>query len=66
MERVRSVGDEPRRMRESDVFQEAFAASDYVPGLRQEGLMPGEGRIDFSLTLQDGLFNPFLERSAAR
>ena len=57
MERVRSVGDEPRRMRESDVFQEAFAASDYVPGLRQEGLMPGEGRIDFSLTLQDGLFN---------
>lgn len=42
MERVRSVGDEPRRMRESDVFQEAFDASDYVPGLRQEGLMPGE------------------------
>ena len=60
MERVRSVGDEPRRMRESDVFQEAFAASDYVPGLRQEGLMPGEGRIDFSLTLQDGLFNRIL------
>ena len=60
MERVRSAGDEPRRMRESDVFQEAFAASDYVPGLRQEGLMPGEGRIDFSLTLQDGLFNRIL------
>ena len=60
MERVRAAGEENRKMREGDVFQEAFAGSEYVPGLRQEGMHPGEGRIDFALTLQGGLFNRVL------
>ncbi len=42
MERIRSVGDEPRRMRESDVFQEAFAASDYVPDSGRRGSCPAK------------------------
>ncbi len=57
---VRQSGTRPRVMRESDVFDEAFAGSDYAEPANLEKVEPGEGRMDFSLALQEGLFNRVL------
>lgn len=60
LDAVRQAGKSPRRMRESDVFSEAFAASAYAGEAHLEQLFPGEGRMAFSLPLKDGLFNRIL------
>lgn len=57
---VRQAGKSPRKMRETDVFAEAFAASEYAGEVRQEQSFPGEGRMDFTLPLREGLFNRIL------
>ncbi len=57
---VRSAGNEPRRMRENDVFAEAFAGSEFAQEVQLQRQFPGEGRIDFVLPLRDGLFNRVL------
>lgn len=57
---VRSAGKTPRSMREDDVFDEVFADSAYTEGIRAEQTYPGEGRMDFSLPMKDGLFNRVL------
>ncbi|MGN1020416.1 MAG: stage IV sporulation protein A [Aristaeellaceae bacterium] len=60
LEGVRLAGIAPRKMRETDVFDEAFADSEYADGVRMEQVSPGEGRMDFTLPLKDGLFNRIL------
>lgn len=60
LEGVREAGKSPRKMRESDVFADAFAESDYAGEVMQQQLYPGEGRMDFTLPLKEGLFNRVL------
>ncbi|MDY4140285.1 MAG: stage IV sporulation protein A [Eubacteriales bacterium] len=60
LEGVRLAGVTPRKMRETDVFDEAFADSEYTGGVRTDQVSPGEGRMDFNLPLKDGLFNRIL------
>ncbi len=57
---VRQAGRQSRKMRESDVFTEAFAESEYADEVIQEKSQPGEGRMDFTLPLKQGLFNRIL------
>ena len=60
LEGVRKSGQQPRVMRESDVFDAAFADSEYADPVRNESIEPGEGRMSFTLPLRDGLFNRVL------
>lgn len=60
LEGVRLAGATPRKMRETDVFDEAFADSEYTDGVRTDQVSPGEGRMDFNLPLKEGLFNRIL------
>lgn len=60
LEGVRNSGKAGHVMRESDVFETAFADSEYAEPIRTERIEPGEGRMDFSLPLKEGLFNRIL------
>lgn len=60
LDAVRAAGKTPRKMRETDVFAEAFADSEYAGEVRQDQSYPGQGRMDFTLPLKDGLFNRIL------
>ena len=60
LDAVRGAGKTPRKMRETDVFAEAFAASEYAGEAQQLQLFPGEGRMNFALPLKEGLFNRVL------
>ncbi len=57
---VRQSGQQPRVMRESDVFEAAFAESEYAEPVRTEHIEPGQGRMEFSLPIREGLFNRVL------
>lgn len=57
---VRSAGSKQRVMRQSDVFDDVFAGSEYADRVSIVQIYPGEGRMDFSLPLKDGLFNKVL------
>lgn len=57
---VRRCGGRSRVMRESDVFEDAFTDSEYAAPATLDQVEPGEGRMDFSLALQEGLFNRIL------
>ena len=57
---VRQSGERNRVMRETDVFDTAFVASEYAEPVRIEEIHPGEGRMDFSLPIKEGLFNRVL------
>ena len=63
---VREAGKSPRKMRETDVYADAFAASEYAGDVRTLQAYPGEGRIDFALPLRDGLFNRVLGEECGR
>lgn len=60
LEGVRQSGGKSRVMREIDVFESAFAQSEYAEPVQIESLEPGEGRMDFTLPIRDGLFNRVL------
>lgn len=60
LEGVRSAGAENRVMRQTDVFDAAFEHSEYAETVRSGQVFPGEGRMDFTLPLRDGLFNRVL------
>lgn len=60
LDAVRAAGKTTRKMRETEVFAEAFAESEYAGEVRQQQLYPGEGRMDFVLPLKEGLFNRIL------
>ena len=57
---VRKSGERMRVMRENDVFEAAFAESEYVESIQTEQIEPGEGRMSLSLPMKDGLFNRVL------
>lgn len=57
---VRSVSSKPRVMREANVFEELFDGSPYADAVRSDRTYPGEGRVDCTLPLKDGLFNRVL------
>lgn len=57
---VRKSGAQQRVMREDDVFDAAFATSEYAGTVQIAKAEPGEGRIEYSLPLQEGLFNRVL------
>ncbi len=57
---VRQSGEKTRVMREDDVFEAAFAESEYAEPVRRESVEPGQGSMAFSLPLRDGLFNRVL------
>lgn len=60
LEGVRSSGAKPRVMREDDVFEAAFAASEYAEPVQMSKVEPGEGRIAYTLPIREGLFNRVL------
>ena len=60
LEGVRQSGQQPRVMRESDVFEAAFAESEYADPVRTEHIEPGQGCMAFSLPIKEGLFNQVL------
>lgn len=60
LEGVRSAAGSQRVMRETDVLDAAFASSEYAEPVRSVQMLPGEGRMDFALSLQEGLFNRIL------
>ncbi len=57
---LRQAAEHPRAMRETDVLDGVFDESPYVEHLSLTGTAPGEGRMNFALALQDGLFNRIL------
>ncbi len=60
LEGVRQSGAQQRVMREDDVFEAAFANSEYTGDVQMLKAEPGEGRIEYALPLQEGLFNQVL------
>lgn len=60
LDAVRSVGKQGCVMRQSDVFEDAFDDSDYAREVQKTATIPGEGRMDFTLSLKEGLFNRVL------
>ena len=60
LEGVRQSGVRPRVMREDDVFEAAFAVSEYTEAVHRESAALGQGSITFSLPMKDGLFNRVL------
>ncbi len=60
LEGVRQAGRKPRVMREDDVFEGAFSASEYAEPVQLTQVEPGEGRIEYALPLKEGLFNRVL------
>lgn len=60
LEGVRQSGQQQRVMRDSDVFEAAFAESEYAEPVRTEHIEPGEGLMTFSLPIKEGLFNRVL------
>ena len=60
LDTIRQGGQSLSRMRDQAVFSHAFDQSEYSPGLRTEGIDLGEGRLNFSLPLKEGLFNRIL------
>ena len=63
---VREAGKSTRKMRETDVYVDAFASSEYAGEVRTLQTYPGEGRMDFSLPLKEGLFNRVLGEECGR
>ena len=57
---VRSACGTTRVMREDDVFDAAFESSAYTEPVHSVQIHPGEGRMDFSMSMKDGLFNRVL------
>lgn len=57
---IRASAKTPRKMRETDLLDEAFAASEYVLTPRPTAVSPGEGKISITLPLADGLFTRIL------
>ncbi len=57
---VRQRGGRTRVMRENDVFGDCFSNSEHTDNVRLDRVEPGAGRMDFTLTLRDGLFNRVL------
>ena len=57
---VRKSGETAHVMREADIFDHAFAESDYAEPVRKEGSELGQGRMCFALPLKEGLFNRVL------
>ena len=66
LEGVREAGKTSRKMRETDVYADAFASSEYAGEVRTLQTYPGEGRMDFALPLRDGLFNRVLGEECGR
>ena len=57
---IRSGGSASHKMRETDLFADAFATSEYSGNMRQDSVTPGSGAMTFTLPMQDGLFNRVL------
>ena len=57
---VRRSGGRTRVMRESDVFDAAFAETDYADAVRTDQIEPGAGRLECTLPIKDGLFTQVL------
>ena len=60
LEGVRQSGQHTRVMRQSDVFEAAFAESEYAETVHAVSIEPGVGRMAFSLPVKEGLFNRVL------
>lgn len=57
---LKKAGQETHRMRETNLLTPVFASCSELDGVQLEQLRPGEGRIDLSLTMKDGMFNRIL------
>ena len=60
LEGVRKVGRQNHRMRDTELIRDAFAALEYAGEVQQARLDPGQGRMDFTMPLKQGLFNRIL------
>ncbi len=60
LENVQKGGAKLKRMRDQAVFSHAFDQSEYSPGLMAQSTALGEGKLNFSLPLKEGLFNRIL------
>lgn len=57
---LKKAGQETHRMRETNLLTPVFASCSELDSVQLEQLRPGEGRIDLSLTMKDGMFNRIL------
>lgn len=57
---LKRAGAQPHVMREGNLLDDAYSDSEWSAGVQQEAVIPGEGRMDFSLQVQEGLFNQIL------
>lgn len=57
---VRAGAESVSRMRDYQQFAQAFAASPYSDGLKNNGIDLGQGRLSYELPLKNGLFNRVL------
>ena len=60
LDAVRDGAQEVSRMRDHQLFAQAFAQSPYSDGLTGDGIDLGQGRVRYALPLKDGLFNRVL------
>ena len=60
LEGVRAAGKTGRRMRETDLMGDGFPDSDWVENVQVTQISPGDGGMEASLTLKDGLFTRVL------
>lgn len=60
LDAVRDGAQEVSRMRDHQLFAQAFAQSPYSDGLMGDGIDLGQGRVRYALPLKDGLFNRVL------
>lgn len=57
---VRAGAEQVSRMRDHQVFAQAFSQSPYSDGLTGDGIDLGQGRLKYALPLKEGLFNRVL------
>ena len=57
---LQTAAEQPRVMRQGDLFDDTFTGSDFIADVHQVRMIPGEGRMDFTVSMADGLFNRVL------
>ncbi len=57
---IRAAASQQRVMRQTDVFDDIFEGSELISDVRQKSIVPGEGRMEFILNTEEGLFNRIL------
>ena len=57
---MRTAAATPHVMREANILDDALAETEFTQPLQQNAIIPGEGRIDYTVTVREGLFSRIL------